>query len=378
MKGNERGNPPYVSNQFVAEIGHELGNVLHGLLGMARLVRDSGLNAEQDRWLRAIEQSGQQLRCLVDSFRQGPVRSGEGAGCCPAAIDGVDLLEQALLAHAPAARARANRLWLATSPELPRRWVADARLLRQLLDNLLGNALKFTRSGEVVLKAGIGPGVVGDCETLVLAVEDSGPGIRPELGERMFRAYERGHAPLQDEAGGCGLGLFICQRIVQTLGGSIAWSTPADGGARFTVTLPGVLPAARPQTDFRPSRILRAVECRLELRGAARRSVDCCLARLGVAHSSMAKETERVAAEVTDRPAHHQGPPAVLIFINEAPSPAGVAGASLLLRVETPAGRVVGSRRLDQPVLECSLGPLLLELALECLWLRNAGRGSGS
>lgn len=380
MKGNERGNPPYVSDQFVAEIGHELGNVLNGLLGMARLVRDSGLNAEQDRWLRAIEQSGRQLRSLVDAFRQRSVQADGGIACCPAALDGIDLLEQLLLAHAPAATARANRLWLAASPELPRRWIADARLLRQLLDNLIGNALKFTRSGEVVLRVWAGAGEGAGCGTLVLAVDDSGPGIQPELGERMFQAYERGTAPVQDDAGGSGLGLFICQRIVQSLGGTIEWSTPAGGGTRFTVHLPGVLATPRSRPSGPPSRILQAIECRVELKGTARDSVACCLARLGVAHRGMEESAVRVADEVNDRPARARDSAQVLVAIHEVSGSTAVPGAasSLLLRAGTPDGGVERSRRLELPVLESSLGALLLELALECLWLRNAGRGSVS
>ena len=118
MKGCKRGDPRNISDPFVAEICHELGNVLNGLLGMAHLLRDSALTAEQDRWLKAIEQSGWQLRRLVDAFRQGPRRAGEGAACRPATLDGIDLLEQVLLAHAPAARAQANRLWLTAGSEL--------------------------------------------------------------------------------------------------------------------------------------------------------------------------------------------------------------------------------------------------------------------
>jgi len=380
MKGNERGNPPYVSDQFVEEIGHELGNVLNGLLGMARLVRDSGLNAEQDRWLEAIEQSGRQLRSLVDAFRRRSVQAVDGIECCPAPLDGVDLLEQLLLAHAPAARVRANRLWLAVSPQLPRHWVADTRLLRQLLDNLIGNALKFTRSGEVVLKAKAGADEGVGSRTLVLVVVDSGPGIPPELGERMFQAYQRGPALIRDQTGGSGLGLYICQRIVQALGGTIEWSTPTDGGTRFTVTLPGVLanPGSRPAVP--PGRLLQTVECRLELQGAARQSVACCLERLGVAYRGMEELAERVADGVNDGPMNSRDSAPVLISINEVSGATAVAEtlSSLVLRAETPDGGVVRSSRLDLPVLECSLGALLLELALECLWLRNAGRGSGS
>jgi hypothetical protein len=375
MKGRKNGDPPYTNDQFVAEIGHEFGNVIHGLLGMARLVRDSGLNPEQDRWLKAIEQSGQQLCRLLDAFRQGTVRSGADNGPFLAELDGIDLLEHLLLAHAPAARARANRLWITVAPELPRRWVSDACLLRQLLDNLLGNALKFTHSGEVVLEAAARPAGAGNRDTLVLSVTDTGPGVRPDMGNRIFQAYERG-PPRQDDCAGDGLGLYICRRIARALGGRIEWSTPAGCGARFTVTLPGALPAMAARPASHPSRILRSVECRLELQGAARRSVASCLSRLGVAYGEPKNEAGRVAelAQAARCPGKESAQ--LLIAIAEVPSEPVASGVQLVLRAETPDGRALGIKRLGLPALECSLGPLLLELALECLWFRNAGSGS--
>jgi len=376
MKGRKRGNPPPVSDQFMAEVGHELGNVLNGLLGMTRLVRDSALNTEQDRWLKAIEQSGRQLGRLVEALRQGPVQADSGIRPQPLALDGVELLEQLLLAQAPAARKRADRLWLVVAPNLPRRWVADPCLLRQLLDNLLGNALKFTQSGEVVLEAGLGAVNASAADTLVLVVADSGPGIHPELGKRMFRAYERGPAPVRDGAAGCGLGLFICQRIVRALGGTVEWSTPASGGTRFTVTLPGMVPAPPARPAILPSRILQSIECRLDLQGAALRSVASCLARLGVSSSQAATGTERAAGDEAGMAPGCRDIPRIVVCIGEVPDAAAGSGPQLLLRAGTVGGGAAGSRRLDLPVLEGSLGPLLLELALERLWLRNAGPGS--
>jgi hypothetical protein len=367
MKGCKHGDGPSFDNQFMAEISHELGNVLNGLLGMTRLVRDSGLNAEQDRWLKAIEQSGQQLRRLVEAIRQGPAAGGSGIESRPVALDGIDLLEQLLLAHAPAARARANRLLLTVSPGVPRHWVSDPRLVRQLLDNLLGNALKFTRAGEAVLEVSLGPLDAAAPGTLVLAVTDSGPGIDSQLGHRMFGAYERGAEQVRDSSAGYGLGLFICRRIVQALGGSIAWSAAAGGGARFEVALPGVAAAAAAPASL-PGNLLRTLECRLDLGGSLERSVRCCLARLGVACRASAGRPRRDAGDVSGAD--------LLVSISKRSTAAADSGLQLALQAETRDGRVACRRQLALPVLESSLGPLLLELALEALWLRNARRGS--
>jgi len=213
MKVRKDSGSPLVIHQGVAELGHELGNVLNGLLGMTRLVRDSGLNAEQEYWLRAIEQSGCQMRRLVDAFWLGPTPTGEFIHPNPVDLDGIELLEQALLAHAPAARRNADRLLLTVAPDLPRYWHCDPCLLRQLLDNLLGNALKFTRSGEVVLEVAARLEGNDPTDTLLLAVIDSGPGIDAALGRRMFRAYERGLDPVREESAGYGLGRLLDEGV---------------------------------------------------------------------------------------------------------------------------------------------------------------------
>ena len=367
MRERKDNDSPLDEGSVIAEFGHELGNVLNGLLGMTRLVRRSELNAEQDRWLSAIEQSGRQLHRLVEAFRQEPGHPTRAIHPKPGLIDGVDLLEQALLSHAPAACDGDNRLLLTVDPELPREWHVDPCLLRQLIDNLLGNALKFTAAGEVVLEATQAGSDAGGPGTLELTVIDSGPGIGAELGRRIFRAYQRGPEQVRDKSAGYGLGLFICQRIVRSMGGEIGWSTPASGGVCFKARLPAVLSAGPPPSPL-PSRLLRAVECRLELSGHAQRSVAGCLARLGVPwRLARAQKAASAPRPATD---------ACVVSIAEMPSVAGSPGPLLQLQAEATDGRVVACGSLQAPILEGNLGPLLMELILQTLWLRNAEPGS--
>jgi len=376
MKGRKDGISPLTINQGVVELGHELGNVLNGLLGMTRLVRDSGLNAEQEYWLKAIEQSGRQLRSLVESFSHERCQPGASFHLKPADLDGIELLEHALIAHAPAARDSATRLLLTVAPGVPRYWHCDPCMLRQVLDNLLGNALKFTRAGEVMLEAVIPTDSGCPPGTLRLAVRDSGPGIDAALGRRMFRAYERGPDQICDAAPGYGLGLFICRRIVHAMGGTIGWSSPAAGGARFEVTLPEVLSAVPERGALLPTRILRSVECLLDLRGALRQSVASCLTRLGVEWRLPGQEATPETAERTDVGSDGQTAGPLCISLAEIPAAVGEIGPTLSLRAETLAGDVTGSKYLHTPILECNLGPALLELALQWLWVRDEKPGS--
>lgn len=209
---------------------HELLNVLHGLTGMTGLLHRSGLTSEQLGWLEAIRQSVDQAAFLVRaaaSWEYGGV-----AEKAPAEdFNGVLLLEQLLLAHTPAANTKGLDLSLSLASGLPERWQGDAFLLRQLLDNLLGNAVKFTAKGSIQLAARL-----EDDSTIVLAVSDTGPGVPAEERKRIFEARERGS--LGKNKPGYGLGLWLSRQIVTRLGGEISCLPAAGGGAEFWVRLP--------------------------------------------------------------------------------------------------------------------------------------------
>ena len=364
MKGRIDSNSRLFADQDMAELSHELGNVLHGLLGMAQLVRDSALTVEQDQWLGAIEQSGQQLRRLIEAFRPHRDRSVRRPDPGSSRIDGIELLEQVALSHAPAALDRGNRLLLIAGPDLPRTWRCDPCQLRQLLDNLLGNALKFTNSGDVQLEARNWRCNEDGSATLALAVTDTGPGIGAEVAGRMFGAYQQGSEGVRDAPQGHGLGLYICRRIAQALGGEIRWTTPAGGGARFEIRLPGVL--VGPPVSIHPhSRLLQSVCCRLELSGPLLRAVAGCLSRLGVPWHEAAR-----AAACGER----RGADGVLqIQVSEIQTDGAHPGPLLLFQRSAEAG---GPRTLLGPPLECNFGPLMFEMVLEWLWIRDGKLGS--
>jgi hypothetical protein len=339
----------------MAELDHEVGNVVHGLLGMARLVRDSGLNAEQENWVRAIEQSGRQLGRLIDAYRRHGSSSERPVVAERSRFDGVELLEQIVISHAPAAASSGNQLLLNVDPQLSRLWRSDPCLLRQVLDNLLANALKFTPSGAIVVEAFPAAADRPANGTLILAVTDNGPGIDDQLGQRMFEPWQQGPGA---GGAGSGLGLSICRNIVLAMGGAISWKNPGQGGARFELRLPGVVePCAAAALPV--PRLLRALHCRLRLPDPARRSVALALSRLGVRWSL--DEGGRAGRAGNE------------IVIEQAPAYPGNPGPNLLLRPARAAGSRPRGRRLRAPILECTLGPKLLQMALENLSRGDAG-----
>jgi hypothetical protein len=278
-------------------------------------------------------------------------------------VDGLDLLEQVVISHTPAACAGNNRLLLVADPALPRYWLVDACLVRQLLDNLVGNAIKFTQSGEIVIGAEsmVVDGTPGDAIRLI--VSDTGPGFDGAVAEQIFSAYYRCTEAGKGGAGNRGLGLYICQSIAKAMSGRITTMSPEGGGARFEVLLPGAVPIEEPGWLIPRSTLLQQVECQLRLGGALRRSVANFLARLGVRYSAGEFDPpgKGFVLKISEAPGRGYGEPPSLLF---APHPAD----------DTAPRR----RTLQAPLLESTLGAMLLEMALEWrgLVLRNESPGS--
>lgn len=339
-------------------LNHELGNVLNGLCGMAGQLRNTGLSVEQERWLGVIEQSGQQMKRLIE--QSGTLSSGRYRVPNPRTVrlDGIEFLEQVVTGHYPSAQSNGNRLILQAGSDLPLAWEVDHCLLRQLLDNLLGNAIKFTRGGDVVLRVTVEQGAVDTA--LVLTVRDTGPGIDAGQEQRVFRAYRRLEEHHHTVLPGQGLGLYICRQIVHAMGGEIELSRPGSGGARFRVWLPGV-----PQLHKTPlpgMAALSNIHCRLQLDTVLHQSVSGFLDRLEVAWSD------------TDDATPLSGP-LLLLTVSEADASTGLQG--LMLEPATPtAGISASPQLLPAPVLESTLGLALLQIVLESRWqaLSSCGR----
>lgn len=323
-------------------LGHELGNVLHGMACMTGLLRDSGLDARQRRWLASVEQACGQMRRIIENMQ----RQRDGLAGAPAAgrLNGIRLLEDALAAQAPAAAGKGIELLLLAPSGLPGYWLGDACLLRQVLDNLLGNAVRYSASGRVLLEAAPDRRESG---TLVIRVLDNGPGVEDTTG--LFEPYRRGAAACSGPAGR-GLGLFICRRITDSLGGRIGCRNRPSGGACFEVRIPGALqPGVR---TLEPSPCLDRIDCRVDLEPDWMRSVGGLLDRLGVSWRS-ASDTDRGRRRAA----------ALDLLIRPASDRPGEGGTGILIEAERPAkGAAV---RLAAPVLESSLETALLRLLLE-------------
>jgi hypothetical protein len=349
-KGTQR------SEHHLAMLGHELRNALNGVLGVTEMLGESGLSGEQRQLLHALRQSGRQLHWLIESVDPGGRTAEFPFTPLYGELNGIDLLEQAMRCHTPAAILKNNLLLLTVEPELPAWWYSDSRLLRQVIDNLLGNAIKFTHSGLVEVEVRRDAANQGIADGLELLVHDSGRGISKDDSQQIFEPWVQ-----LDEGrpgAGVGLGLHVCRRIMSILNGKIECCRGAVGGSCFRVCLPGAVgPRKHSETQI-VSELYSSMLCLISVRDDLSKSLKSMLARLGVEARSIG---QRGAAEAyVDQQ----------ILITEPqifPADSSCQnGLRLTHKARDGRNRVLPRpRRLQAPFLESTLGPLLMEMSLE-------------
>jgi PAS domain S-box-containing protein len=222
---------------FLANMSHEIRTPMNAILGYAQLMqRDATISGTHRKAIDVIMASGEHLLGLInDVLELSKIEAGHRA----VDVTDVDLHEMlAGVGRMFEERAAAKRLLFEVSraPALPRYVVTDDRKLRQILLNLVGNAVKFTEVGGVAVKAFTRPAESG-AGRLVVEVEDTGPGIHPaELG-RLFRPFSQARVGIEAQ-GGTGLGLALSAELARALGGTITVESQLGKGATFRVDLP--------------------------------------------------------------------------------------------------------------------------------------------
>jgi len=231
-------------SEFLAGMSHELRTPLNAVLGYAQLLTmDGGLSARQARGLDTIHKSGQHLLELInDILDLARIEAGR-TELNPEPVKLSDFLQSVVNLMRVKADEKGLAFVFDARAGLPEAVLADERRLRQVLLNLLGNAIKFTDRGTITLRAAAEP--KGPAQVLLrLDVEDTGVGMRPEELERIFEPFEQ-VGDMQRRSGGTGLGLAITRALVNDMGGQIRVNSEFGRGTRFRVELP--LPLAQPQ-----------------------------------------------------------------------------------------------------------------------------------
>lgn len=225
-------------NLFVATASHELRAPLNAIsLALERLGSGPLDPAQRQVW-RIAQDSAGALAGLIDNVLDLAKLEAGRMVLRPTVVDLAGLLQQLVDNHRLAAESRGLRLTLNLAPELPRRVSIDALRLRQILVNLVSNAIKYTPQGEVRVDARRLDGADG-AATLLLRVSDTGIGIAPERQQALFQPFETVHnAADAPQEGSTGLGLAICRRLTDAMGGRIALISAPGQGTEVTVELP--------------------------------------------------------------------------------------------------------------------------------------------
>lgn len=238
---------------FFATISHEIRTPLYGILGTLELLALTGLTGQQEQYLNTIQQSSSTLlRTINGTLDLSRIEAGheelEISAFSPA-----DLVEQVVANYAARARAKGLDVYAITEVGMPASALGDSIRILQILNNLVSNAVKFTEAGRVVLRASAtaeGPGRTH----LRFQVADTGPGICETHRARLFEPYFRAPAAQDCDVAGTGLGLTICRRLSDLMGGSLSVVSEEGLGTSilFSLTLDTDEQAAAPPLTLQP------------------------------------------------------------------------------------------------------------------------------
>ncbi len=235
---------------FLATMTHELRTPMNGVIGMANVLLETPLDDDQTECVQIVKSSGESLLRVVDNILDYTMVEGEELGTEVLPYDPREVVQTVVTTLESRASEKGLSIDMQIASDLPGQLVSDAGRVRQVLMNLLDNAIKFTPGGgSVVVEARVTDHACnalaeGGCERassleyVCFSVADTGAGIPPEKQAGLFREFAQGDDSAARQHGGIGLGLALCKRLVELMGGEIGVKSTAGNGSTFWFTLP--------------------------------------------------------------------------------------------------------------------------------------------